>query len=85
MVINIRALIDKDYATVEREGVRVVGCQEQGALVKVILETGYLDDAQKVIAAQINSRRRRFRRRRPGSDPGARRSRGRAPPSTDKS
>jgi len=54
MVINIGALIDKDYATVEREVASVVGLAHAiEALVKVILETGYLDDAQKVIAAQI--------------------------------
>ncbi len=54
MVINIGALIDKDYATVEREVASVVGLAHANeALVKVILETGYLDDAQKAIAAQI--------------------------------
>jgi deoxyribose-phosphate aldolase len=54
MVINIGALIDKDYATVEREVASVVGLAHASeALVKVILETSYLDDAQKVIAAQI--------------------------------
>ena len=54
MVINIGALIDKDYPTVEREVASVVGLAHANeALVKVILETGYLDDAQKAIAAQI--------------------------------
>ena len=54
MVINIGALIDKDYATVEREVASVVGLAHANeALVKVILETSYLDDAQKVIAPQI--------------------------------
>ena len=54
MVINIGALIERDYATIEREIASVVGVGHASeALVKVILETGYLDDAQKAIAAQI--------------------------------
>ncbi len=54
MVINIGALIEKDYAAIEKEIASVVGVgHANGALVKVILETAYLDDAQKAIAAQI--------------------------------
>jgi deoxyribose-phosphate aldolase len=54
MVINIGALLDDDYATVEREIASVVGLAHANeAIVKVILETGYLDDAHKVIAARI--------------------------------
>ena len=54
MVINLGALIERDYATIEREIASVVGVGHASeALVKVILETGYLDDAQKAIAAQI--------------------------------
>ena len=54
MVINIGALVDKDYATIEREVAMVVGLAHANeALVKVILECAYLDDAQKAIAAQI--------------------------------
>jgi deoxyribose-phosphate aldolase len=54
MVINIGALIERDYATIEREIASVVGVGHASeATVKVILETGYLDDAQKAIAAQI--------------------------------
>ncbi|HUQ41378.1 MAG TPA: deoxyribose-phosphate aldolase [Candidatus Limnocylindrales bacterium] len=54
MVINIGALVDKDYATIEREVGMVVGLAHANeALVKVILECAYLDDAQKAIAAQI--------------------------------
>jgi deoxyribose-phosphate aldolase len=54
MVINIGALVDKDYSTIEREVAMVVGLAHANeALVKVILETAYLDDAQKAIAAQI--------------------------------
>ncbi len=54
MVINIGALIEKDYATIEKEIASVVGVGHASeAVVKVILETAYLDDAQKAIAAQI--------------------------------
>lgn len=54
MVINIGALIEKDYATIEKEIASVVGVgHAANALVKVILECAYLDDAQKAIAAQI--------------------------------
>ncbi|HET8569521.1 MAG TPA: deoxyribose-phosphate aldolase [Candidatus Limnocylindria bacterium] len=54
MVINIGALIERDYDTIEREIASVVGVGHANeALVKVILETAYLDDAQKAIAAQI--------------------------------
>lgn len=54
MVINIGALIERDYATVEREIASVVGVGHASeAVVKVILECAYLDDAQKAIAAQI--------------------------------
>ncbi len=54
MVINIGALLDDDYQTVEREIASVVGLAHANqALVKVILETGYLDDAHKAIGARI--------------------------------
>lgn len=54
MVINIGALIDRDYTTIEREIASVVGLAHgQEALVKVILETAYLDDTQKAVAAEI--------------------------------
>jgi deoxyribose-phosphate aldolase len=54
MVINIGALIERDYATIEKEIASVVGVGHASeAMVKVILETAYLDDAQKAIAAQI--------------------------------
>jgi deoxyribose-phosphate aldolase len=54
MVINIGALLDDDYVTIEREIASVVGLAHgQEALVKVILETSYLDDPHKVIAARI--------------------------------
>lgn len=54
MVINIGALLDDDYQTIEKEIASVVGLAHANeALVKVILETGYLDDAHKAIAARI--------------------------------
>ena len=54
MVINIGALIERDYATIEKEIASVVGVGHASeAAVKVILETAYLDDALKAIAAQI--------------------------------
>lgn len=54
MVVNIGALIDKDYQTIEKEVASIVGLAHASeAIVKVILETSYLDDAQKAIAAQI--------------------------------
>jgi len=54
MVINIGALIERDYATIEKEIASVVGVGHASeARVKVILECAYLDDAQKAIAAQI--------------------------------
>lgn len=54
MVINIGALLDDDYATVEREIASVVGLAHANeALVKVILETAYFDDAHKAIGARI--------------------------------
>jgi deoxyribose-phosphate aldolase len=54
MVINIGALIERDYATIEREIASVVGVgHAREAVVKVILECAYLDDAQKAIAARI--------------------------------
>lgn len=54
MVVNIGALLDDDYQTIEREVASVVGLAHANeATVKVILETGYLDDAHKAIAARI--------------------------------
>ncbi len=54
MVINIGALLDDDYQTIEREIASVVGLAHANeASVKVILETGYLDDTHRAIAARI--------------------------------
>lgn len=54
MVINVGALIDGDLATIEKEIASVVGLAHgQEARVKVILETAYLDDGQKTLAAEI--------------------------------
>jgi deoxyribose-phosphate aldolase len=54
MVINIGALLDDDYQTIEREIASVVGLAHANeALVKVILETSYLDEAHMTIAARL--------------------------------
>lgn len=54
MVVNVGALIDGDRETIEKEVASVVGLAHgQEATVKVILETAYLDDAQKTLAAEI--------------------------------
>jgi len=54
MVINIARLFDEDYAYVEQDIASVVACcKEYHVGVKVILETGYLSDAQKVTAAKL--------------------------------
>lgn len=54
MVINVGALIDGDRATIEKEVASIVGLAHgQEASVKVILETAYLDDEQKAVAARI--------------------------------
>ncbi len=52
MVLRIGALRDGDSETVRRDIAAVVQAA-QGNLVKVILETGLLSDAQKRVAAQI--------------------------------
>ena len=55
MVINIGALKDGDIDFVE-EDIRKVVRAANGALVKVILETCYLTDEEKVLACQAASR-----------------------------
>lgn len=54
MVINIGALKSGDHDVV-REDVRKVAeaCREAGAKLKVIIETAYLDDEEKVVASYI--------------------------------
>lgn len=54
MVMNIGALKSGDYATVESD-IRLVAetCRRHGALLKVILETALLDDAEKAIACAL--------------------------------
>ena len=55
MVINIGALKDGDTALVESD-IREVVKAAKGALVKVIIETCYLTDDEKVLACQAASR-----------------------------
>lgn len=54
MVLNIGALKAGDYSLVERDIAKVVdACREVGAVCKVILETGLLDDESKVVACRL--------------------------------
>lgn len=54
MVLHIGALKAGDYARVQADIAAVAAaCHEGHALLKVILETALLDDAQKVIACQL--------------------------------
>ncbi len=53
MVINIGAIKSGDWTTVRKDIEGVVQAAEKRALVKVILETGFLTDQEKVKAAQI--------------------------------
>ncbi|ASJ13456.1 deoxyribose-phosphate aldolase [Thermococcus thioreducens] len=54
MVINIGALKDKDYEYVKRDIEEVVRvAHERGAVVKVILETCYLTEEEKVKACEL--------------------------------
>jgi len=54
MVINIGALRSGDHDTVRQDIRRVVEtAHEAGAIVKVILETALLDDAQKTVACRL--------------------------------
>lgn len=52
MVINVAAMREGREALVARE-VEAAVTAASGGVVKVIIETGYLDDAQKVRAAQL--------------------------------
>ena len=54
MVINIGALKDGDYALVKDDIARVAdACHQQGAICKVIIETTYLTDEEKVAACLL--------------------------------
>jgi deoxyribose-phosphate aldolase len=54
MVMNINKFFDKDYAYVENEVRQMVELAGRyGVQVKLIIETGYLDDAQKLRAGKI--------------------------------
>ncbi len=53
MVVNVGALKSGDQALVERDIRAVVDAAHHGTVVKVILETAFLSDREKVIACQI--------------------------------
>lgn len=54
MVINIARMLDKDYTFVKNDVAEVVKCAgSYGAGVKLIIETGYLNDEQKCAAAEL--------------------------------
>ncbi len=53
MVINVGALKSGDQQLVERDIRGVVDAAHQGTVVKVILETTFLDDREKVVACRI--------------------------------
>lgn len=56
MVINISALKSKDYETVKKDIAAVVDIKRgySGIIVKVIIETLYLSDEEKVVACKIS-------------------------------
>ncbi|HEY9765351.1 MAG TPA: deoxyribose-phosphate aldolase [Chroococcales cyanobacterium] len=55
MVINIGALKSQNYRQVENDIRAVVGaCHQQGAICKVILETGLLSDEEKVAGCALS-------------------------------
>ncbi|RAV21791.1 deoxyribose-phosphate aldolase [Paenibacillus contaminans] len=54
MVLNVGRLLDGDYAAVERDIRGVVEAVNGSALVKVIFETGYLNEEQKRIACRLS-------------------------------
>ena len=54
MVLNVGRLRDGDHATVYRDIAAVVdAARDNGLLLKVIIETGLLDEAQKIAACVI--------------------------------
>lgn len=53
MVINIGALLDKNYELVENDIKAVVNASHPKAIVKVIIECCLLDDGQKVMACRL--------------------------------
>jgi deoxyribose-phosphate aldolase len=55
MVLNIGALKSGDLATVEKD-IRAVVQAARGKVTKVILETGLLDDGEKVTACQLSKK-----------------------------
>lgn len=57
MVISISKLISREFQHVQTELLQMSEiCHKEGALLKVILETGYLTDEQKIIACRCCER-----------------------------
>jgi len=57
MVINIGKLLSRHFQHVETELLQMAGtCHQEGALLKVILETAYLTDELKIIGCRICAR-----------------------------
>lgn len=56
MVINISALKSRDYATVKKDIKAVVDIKRShpNSIVKVIIETGFLTDEEKVVACKLS-------------------------------
>lgn len=54
MVLQIGQLLEGRYAEVEEDIRKVVKAVEGGAIVKVIFETGFLNDEQKVTACKLS-------------------------------
>ncbi len=55
MVINLSALKSKDYSTVKKGVKAVVGVKRSynDLVIKVIIETGYLTDEEKVVVCKL--------------------------------
>lgn len=56
MVINIPALKNKDYNTVEEDILAVVESVNKKAIVKVIIETCYLTEEEKIKACELSKK-----------------------------
>jgi deoxyribose-phosphate aldolase len=54
MVLSVGLLLEGDYAAVESDIRQVVAAVEGKAIVKVIMETGFLNDNQKIMACRIS-------------------------------
>ena len=58
-VVNIGKLIDRQFQHIDTELQQLAeACEEYGATLKVVLETGYLTDDLKIVASRIAARAR---------------------------